>query len=293
MIRFILLVILFFLSSLSYFGQSNSFFKNGENWAGMSMLTQYSYGFYVHQLGDTIINNDTLVRLIKPNGLSSFNIEYLLAKNDTGVLYIYQTNSDYSAIYATYMIDYSREDSISYRMNTSYLACKIIDIDTIYLGSIPKKIYRINDACGESTKDFAFEGIFNLYNEPQFDGCFEYENYLTCFSVGGVTYQYSYMDTIFIIDTISKPCVLYNLFIEDSDMLSCKVYPNPACDIINIETAYGTDHIEGAILSTDGREIKKFKLTSDNIQIDINQLPKGLYYLYFSMSHAWMKFIKI
>ncbi|MBE2247137.1 MAG: T9SS type A sorting domain-containing protein, partial [Candidatus Competibacteraceae bacterium] len=69
--------------------------------------------------------------------------------------------------------------------------------------------------------------------------------------------------------------------------------PNPAYDIINIETAYGTDHIEGAILSTDGREIKKFKLTSDNIQIDINQLPKGLYYLYFSMSHAWMKFIKI
>lgn len=188
MTRFILLTVTFSVLFLNVHGQSNEYFKHGEGWAdvgyGAEGNTFYSYVF---QVGDTIINNDTLVKLKKPYTVS--DTTFYLAKSHLGVLTAYYSNYNFTSIGDSLIMDFSRLDSITQRiynnMGSSYTAKAINSIDTVYFGTVAKKIFDINDDCiFFGYDDYVYEGVFGFY-----ESCFESINLLLCYSISDSSYQ--------------------------------------------------------------------------------------------------------
>jgi len=157
--RCILFSIIALLLSTKAQAQSNDYFSHGESWAGFDVWMYYATSFYVEQKGDTIVNNDTLIKLNSVHRDYSWNNhrDYLLAKSDAGKLYLYRTSTNYQQITDTIIIDYSRTDSVTYtRVNHSYRAEEIHSIDTVYFDGIPKKLFRLYDGFGLSDDDFVY-----------------------------------------------------------------------------------------------------------------------------------------
>lgn len=269
------------LSTASHYAQSNSYFENNESWAGESWWTINQNSFYVQQQGDTIINNDTLIKLIKIDDNSGIDTTYYLAKNDTGVLNMYYSNSFYSPSFDTIIIDYSRADSITFYKSynsfgsNSYLSKNIISIDTIYFNGIPKKIFQIPDACGDSDNDFVYEGTFAIEDDPFFEGCFEYRNNMTCYSLQDSAYSVYEADFSF---SQLGLCSVPNLSVSENLAPLFNVYPNPAINALNIETSQSIDATVG-LFSIDGAKMIEFELRKEYHQIDISDISSGIYFL--------------
>jgi hypothetical protein len=214
MIRSILILIFILTLFLNVKGQSNDYFIHSEGWASIYYGPE-SYGgaSYTFQVGDTIIDNDTLIKLKQPHAQfgSSPDTNYFLAKSNLGILNLYLTNSYFNVIGDSTIIDFSRTDSITqytyYPTQTIYYGSPINSIDTVYFGAVGKKIFRINDLCGQSDDDFVYEGVVGFY-----DACFEYANILTCYSIFDTTYYVNW-------DTFSNSstgnCTINNLGLQD------------------------------------------------------------------------------
>jgi hypothetical protein len=207
-------MIFFFALFLNVKGQSNDYFIHAEGWASIYYGPEgYGGASYTFQIGDTIIDNDTLIKLKQPYaqfGMSP-DTNYYLSKSNLGILNLYVSNSDYTVIGDSTIIDFSRTDSITqytyYPTQTIYQGSPINSIDTVYFGAVGKKIFRINDLCDQSDDDFVYEGVVGFY-----DGCFEYANILTCYSIFDTTYYVNW-------DTFSNSstgnCTINNLGVEE------------------------------------------------------------------------------
>ena len=253
--------------------QSNSYFKNNESWSGRTLITDNWNSFYINQRGKTIINSDTLIKLIRHSDYNGIDSTYLLAKNNNDTLYLYNTNQNYNAINSNLMtIDYSRTDSISHWDDNHYSARKIDSIDTVYFNGESKKLFYIPDSCSTNI-DLVYEGIFDNYGTPIFDGCFEYFNFLFCYSINDSSYYVSENEFIY---EKQGECTVENLSINESKKVKIDVYPNPFTDELNIKTEFFKI---GVINSIDGKNIINFKINNGQAVLGLEYLPKGLYNL--------------
>lgn len=184
----ILLIILLSAFFMNVHGQSNDYFKHGEGWSEVAYGAEGNVFYsFVYQVGDTIINNDTLVKLKNP--YTVYDTSYFLAKSNLGILTMYFSTSDFSTIGDSLIVDYSRSDSITQcgynSMASVYSAKAINSIDTVYFGSVAKKIFNVTDDCSFSGyEDYVYEGIPGFY-----ESCFEYIHLLTCYSISDSSYQ--------------------------------------------------------------------------------------------------------
>jgi poly(3-hydroxybutyrate) depolymerase len=69
------------------------------------------------------------------------------------------------------------------------------------------------------------------------------------------------------------------LGIEESILSECTIYPNPANDILNIQTDANLINADYAINDNLGKTLLMGKITSENTSIDIKILSKGIYFL--------------
>jgi len=111
------------------------------------------------------------------------------------------------------------------------------------------------------------------------------------------THLYSVSDTyvVQLTNTDENACqgsFTQEIIIEEStgfekfELAEVKVYPNPATSIIYIENL-PQEFLNIRILNAQGAEMGIYNTGSGQTQIDINQFPKGLYYLTFSLENEF------
>lgn len=272
--------LLCFTTSLS---QSNSYFSDGESWASELHSNYYWASNYVQQQGDTIIGNDTLVKLTFIQGPG--DTLFYLAKNDTGVLVTFHSNLNYTDSLNYRIIDYSRTDSITAKWYDSsnnyweYLAYPISNIDTMYFNGKPVKIFRL-DFCNYQG-DYVIEGVFGGEFDPIFYSCFEIRYRMTCYSNNGIVYWVSGIGEANFGDYYFQQngngeCFLENVGIPAEETTRFKVYPNPSTDQLSIETGQKT---KIQIKNMYGQIVYTAELMTGVNEIDVSSFSRGLYYV--------------
>ena len=64
---------------------------------------------------------------------------------------------------------------------------------------------------------------------------------------------------------------------EENAPLEFKMFPNPSTDIVNIQLANGTTEAQASIYDYQGRQISTKKVTSNEPQLNVNNLAAGVY----------------
>jgi len=67
------------------------------------------------------------------------------------------------------------------------------------------------------------------------------------------------------------------LGISENKLLSFKMFPNPASDLVNIQLPAGSDKAEVSIFDYTGRLMKSKTITSNDSKLDVNNLSNGMY----------------
>tara|TARA_R110001632_G_scaffold43376_6_gene110143 strand:+ start:152300 stop:153046 length:747 start_codon:yes stop_codon:yes gene_type:complete len=67
------------------------------------------------------------------------------------------------------------------------------------------------------------------------------------------------------------------LGISENKLLSFKMFPNPASDLVNIQLPSGSDKAEVSIFDYTGRLMKSKTITSNDSKLDVNNLSNGMY----------------
>jgi hypothetical protein len=67
--------------------------------------------------------------------------------------------------------------------------------------------------------------------------------------------------------------------LDESNALTFSVYPTPSNDKITVETYYYPEATSFAIISTTGQELILGKIIDSKTEVDISNLPNGLYFL--------------
>ena len=67
------------------------------------------------------------------------------------------------------------------------------------------------------------------------------------------------------------------LGISENKLLSFKMFPNPASDLVNIQLPTGSDKAEVSIFDYTGRLMKSKTITSNDSKLDVNNLSNGMY----------------
>lgn len=278
---FLIATLFFSTTSLS---QSNSYFSDGESWAS-ELSSKYSWqSNYVQQQGDTIIGNDTLVKLTFIQGPG--DTLFYLAKNDTGVLVTFHSNLNYTDSLNYRIIDYSRTDSITVKWYNSsyeyweYFAYPISNIDTMYFNGKPVKIFKLDDFCSYEG-DYAIEGVFGGEFDPIYFFCFEIRFRMTCYSSNGIVYRVSGIGEAdqgdyYFQQNGNGECFLENVGLPNEETTRFKLYPNPASDQLTIETDRAA---RIAILSIYGKTVYSGTLDKGDNQIDISDFKSGVYFI--------------
>lgn len=273
------------------FAQSNSYFSDGESWAGERWTKQYVNSFYVNIVGDTIISNDTLVKLVHVHGQYQGDTTFYMVKNDTGVLISYYSGDGYSDTLNKITIDYSRTDSVTSEWHYlpdsfyEYNAYRINNIDTLFFQGKPVKIFDIDDDCGGEWRDYVYEGTFIEGPNPFFESCFEYAKVMTCYSSHGITYGV-YEDDF--TQSGNGECFLENVGIPNEEITSFEVYPNPASDQVNIKTVRASDI---QIVNIYGQTIFSSSLNQGQNELDVSSYKNGLYIIHCKDGSTY-KFLK-
>ncbi len=70
-----------------------------------------------------------------------------------------------------------------------------------------------------------------------------------------------------------------SIAIEPTSLESMNVYPNPANDVINVNFAHFSNPVKVEIMNMLGATVLKKTLNTASSQINLEELPKGIYYL--------------
>lgn len=76
------------------------------------------------------------------------------------------------------------------------------------------------------------------------------------------------------------------LSINDTELSSVNIYPNPANDIITLERNLLNEAIQLHLTDVLGKEIKTGKLTNTKAAIDVSNVQEGIYFLILQTSNA-------
>jgi hypothetical protein len=278
-----IILIVVIISAFKLFAQENTYFSNNEKWSGGFFFggDQTRGAFNAFQVGDTIISNDTLVKLVKESAQtgSTVNRSFYLAKNDSGHLQISLCNSNFQLTGDTIIIDYSRLDSVTclrkYTSHTYYQSKEIIQIDTLTFNDVDKKLFKIYDACNYSDNDFVLEGIFGIDDTPFFDGCFEYDYYLNCISISDSTF---YPDGEYgKFSGNKKDCNIDNLGIELINNSEIAIFPNPTSYVLNISIPEVELPVSFTLYNSLGKIVIKKELTRNENELNLSEIVKGAY----------------
>lgn len=289
-------ILLFLIASLfcsmTSHSQSNSYFSDGESWAGERWIKQNVSSFYVNNVGDTIINNDTLVKLVHVHGQNQGDTTFYMVKNDTGVLISYYSENGYTDTLKKITIDYSRTDSVTSEWHYfpdsfyEYTAYKINNIDTLFFQGKSVKIFDIEDDCGGSWRDHVYEGTFIDGPNPFFESCFEYAKVMTCYSSHGITYGV-YEDDF--TQNGNGECFLENVGLPKEETTRFEFYPNPVSEVLTIESQRAT---EIKIVNIYGQIVYSVDIPKGTKDIDVTGLESGVYLIRSSAGES-RRFIKL
>lgn len=70
--------------------------------------------------------------------------------------------------------------------------------------------------------------------------------------------------------------------INDLEVLSCSVYPNPAINVLHVDGLQ--QPAKGMIYSTQGNLVQMHTLSTGTSQLNVQQLPAGAYFLHLDVN---------
>ena len=231
-------------------------------------------------VGDTTINNKRPKVIIRSNtqydkdGHTDVTREYVYEEN--GVVYWWNsTLQKFTTLY-----DFSAEvgDEWLIKVGNESITIHVYEIDNQFIDGIPYKRMTIGDVndmfsgtiistIGHLTSFFP-EKLMNRGKNFRVEG-------LRCY----------WMDSDLILKIGDRDCdEVYELIhhdLEETTTTGFSVYPNPANGVLYIETCHGaslqnqTYHINNLM----GQTLLHGSIDSENQQIDINELPAGMYFI--------------
>lgn len=150
----------------------------------------------------------------------------------------------------------------------------VTDIDSVYLGGVYRKRFKIDSCMMQQL--YYIEGIGSTYGLLSPTVCpFEAIYNLQCFTINSQTV---YPDSSTICDLATSINSLENTFAVD-------IFPNPTTDKLNIKITYTVNSFVSIMISnTLGEVIFQKELTANEKNLDISELPKGLYLLSISVN---------
>ncbi len=230
-------------------------------------------------VGDTTINNKRPKVIIRSNtqydkdGHTDVTREYVYEEN--GVVYWWNsTLQKFTTLY-----DFSAEvgDEWVIKVGNESITIHVYEIDNQFIDGIPYKRMTIGDAndmfsgtiistIGHLTSFFP-EKLMNRGKNFRVEG-------LRCY----------WMDSDLILKIGDRDCdEVYELIhhgLEETTTTGFSVYPNPANGVLYIETCHGASLLtEYRISNLMGQTLLHGNIDSENQQIDINELPAGMYFV--------------
>jgi len=85
---------------------------------------------------------------------------------------------------------------------------------------------------------------------------------------------------------------LASLGVDDVNLVTVKVYPNPTKDILNIASQLTIKKL--SIYTVLGKEVKRIEMNKKSQSIDVSELNSGIYFVRYSIGNSmfYHKFIK-
>jgi hypothetical protein len=172
-------------------------------------------------------------------------------------------------------------------------------IDSIYItgthtGQALKNIAitPFNDICGTTIIELNFSGCDSI-PPTLYDTLFTFGFYtrrIRIVSKWDTTTNCSYPTESFYTDTVLwDNCTVNTVNLIDEKQV--KIYPNPARDVLKIETSQGIRPRKIQLISINGAIIKSFE--PDERLLDIQSIPSGFYFLKIEMEDGYFLIKKV
>jgi len=283
--------LLFFCFAQHSFAQSDFRFADSTaQWNVLSVqvcMTQPCIFFETKQytvIGNAVLNNYQYQN-INADGINNY-----VRKDSTGKVFI--RNAFINGEELLYDFSLVAGDTLNY---DSQRKCRINNVDTVILDRPRKRMFVSFIGWHD---DVFIEGIGAVYtnfltpgvNVEEVDGP---DEKLLCFYE---TNNLVFHDSLYPVygswgDTLTFPCIIDSSWVgidEGNIDSGLKIYPNPASQMINIQTDNVQSSIKGvSVYDVTGKAMHgSTSLTMTNATVDVSNLPNGLYFLHVEMSNG-------
>lgn len=144
--------------------------------------------------------------------------------------------------------------------------CNVESIETVNVGSLSLKKVK-----GQNTWDYSGTvegiGVVSLACAWGIEG----NGWLNCYTKGGNTVSFNSSISC---DLFPVPNRIH-LGVGQQEMLSTRLFPNPAKDLVTIETSVPNQHV--VITDIYGRNVMQTNMAGEIQQVDVSALPSGVY----------------
>ncbi len=82
------------------------------------------------------------------------------------------------------------------------------------------------------------------------------------------------------------------IYTVDSKNININVFPNPAQEFVTIKT-YGNKEMHFQLTDINGKSIKEENINSDNTNVSLKELPRGIFLLQISKNNKILKIFKL
>jgi len=309
-------VLIFFLIKHSFSQDYTPFYMNDAEWTmerlipGFGGRNQYSY-WKIYTLNDTLINGKNyriiatknLCELFPASGgghnlnTSIDTNQYLLGgireedkkiyffrfdeKPQWRILQYYMNGLLENQEHLIYDFDISLGDTTHYsdqslftvtNGDTSFITVKSFSVfRKVAFPDQEHNRYSIANSCAFAfpfEENYTIEGIGSSYG---FFGAYDcFLTYLKCFRLNG---------TPLIFDYQCDPCAGYTPTEDKNESVDLIIYPNPAGEKVNVIGHSSNKIKEIQILNSLGQLLRSNHYSSDQIQIDLSDIPTGIVFL--------------
>jgi len=249
------------------------------NWGGVALLSCpdcifIKYMYYTD--GDTLINNTSYVKINKIenpaiNNISLYPTYTGAIRQDTIAQKVYVVLSDSAAENILYDFSLKVGDTVKSILHDLASDCfgfnieTITSIDSIFVNGNYRRRFNIEGSCGSTSYIEGIGSIYGLLFPYRKD---DKESHLGCLIVHGQTYYPNNTSACSLITSVN--------YINNEEIIN--IYLDPVNSMLNIafkQVNRKTTLI--TIYNCLGQEIKKQRINSQQAQIDISELPIGIY----------------
>jgi hypothetical protein len=285
----LLLISIFTMMLVTMFGQPNiyhPFPDSNSMWSDRvyAPFCNNTYECSINQytiVGDTLINGKVYKKLTQSGYIISQNYQYTFY---TGYAGAYRQEINQKKVYFFPPYGYPQVDTLLYDFNLNVgdplpltyiypedFCNSIVDtIDSVAVGNSYRKRFHISTQGTSPQQVWLIEGIG--CTNGLFSGfCVGWEGwqYLTCFIQN---------------DTISYPTppnsdcsLITSIPISKKQTNSFSIFPNPVKDKFTIEFSKTLGNVELTIINVIGQEFINQRITENKTQIDVRNLPSGVF----------------